>query len=311
MALPSLTRKGPRGTVGLDIDGGYVAAVTTRDHHIDRAASELLPSGLMTDGEVADGARLSDVLKDFFKRYELPRNVRLGVSNQQIVVREIELPEIEDERERDQAIRFQAADAIAMPLEEAVLDHQLVGYVESPDGRTRMRMIVVAARESMIAALVGAVRDAGLRPEGVDLDAFALLRTLGGGANSDDGARVYCHLAGVTNLAIAVDGACAFTRPLSAGWNGAADSSAADLADEIRLSIDSYSIRPGARQVAKVVLSGPGSHSDGLVDQLGSLLGVTVTVADPLGGMPRDGIPAGDDPHRYTVAAGLALGAAA
>ena len=311
MALSSLTRKGPRGTVGLDIDGGYLAAVTASGRRVDRAASELLPAGLMADGEVVDAERLSEALKDFFKRHELPRNVRIGVSNQQIVVREIELPEIEDPKERDQAIRFQAAEAIAMPLDEAVLDHQVVSYVTGPDGNTRMRMIVVAARESMIAALVGAVRDAGLKPEGVDLDAFALLRALGGNADSDDGARVYCHLAGVTNLAIAVDGACAFTRPLSASWEGDAESSAAELADEIRLSIDSYGIRPGAKHVSDVVLSGPGSHMEGLVDQLGSLLGVNVSVAEPLGGMSRDGIPSGDDPHRYTVAAGLAMGAAA
>jgi type IV pilus assembly protein PilM len=192
-----------------------------------------------------------------------------------------------------------------------VLDHQVVSYVTGPDGNTRMRMIVVAARESMIASLVAAARDAGLKPEGVDLDAFALLRALGGNADSDAGARVYCHLAGVTNLAIAVDGACAFTRPLSATWEGNAETSASELADEIRLSIDSYSIRPGAKHVADVVLSGPGSHLDGLVDELSSLLGVSVIVAEPLGGMARDGIPAGDDPHRYTVAAGLAMGATA
>ena len=311
MALPTLTRKGPRGTVGLDIDGGYVAAVSAIDRRIDRAASEPLPSGLMEDGEVVDSARLSEALRDFFKRHDLPRSVRLGVSNQQIVVREIELPEIEDAKELDMAIRFQAAEAIAMPLDEAVLDHQLVGYVTGPDGSKRMRMIVVAARESMITALVDAVRSAGLKPEAVDLDAFALLRALGGNVDSDSGARVYCHLAGVTNLAIAVDGACAFTRPLSANWEGDTESSAAELADEIRLSIDSYSIRPGAKHVSDVVLSGPGSHHDGLVDQLSGLLGVTVTVAEPLGGMPRDQIPTDDDPHRYTVAAGLAMGEAA
>lgn len=209
------------------------------------------------------------------------------------------------------AIRFQAADAIAMPLDEAVLDHQVVGYSTGPDGNKRMRMIVVAARESMITALVDAVREAGLKPDGIDLDAFALLRTLAGDSGSDSGARVYCHLAGVTNLAIAVDGACPFTRPLSARWDGDAESSAAELADEIRLSIDSYSVRPGAKHVSDVVLSGPGSHSEGLVDRLGSLLGVPVSVAKPLGAMGAGGLPPGDDPHRYTIAAGLAMGAAA
>ena len=47
-----------------------------------------------------------------------------------------------------------------------------------------------------------------------DLNAFALVRALGHGA-PDDGARVYCHLGGITNLAIAVGQSCLFTRPLA------------------------------------------------------------------------------------------------
>ena len=58
--------------------------------------------------------------------------MRLGVANQQIVVRLLELPRIEDEKQRDAAVRFQASEAIAMPLDEAVLDHQVAGYAEAP-----------------------------------------------------------------------------------------------------------------------------------------------------------------------------------
>ena len=49
------------------------------------------------------------------------------MANQQIVVRQIELPAIEDSKELDAAVRFQAAETIAMPLDEAVLDYQLLG----------------------------------------------------------------------------------------------------------------------------------------------------------------------------------------
>ena len=54
--------------------------------------------------------------------------MRLGVANQQIVVRVVELPRIEDEKQRDAAVRFQASEAIAMPLDEAVLDHQVAAF---------------------------------------------------------------------------------------------------------------------------------------------------------------------------------------
>src|SRR4029450_11879407 len=104
-------------------------------------------------------------LKSFVAETGLPRSVRLGVSNQQIVVRVVELPRIEDAKQRDAAVRFQASEAIAMPLDEAVLDHQVAGFNEAPDGSPRMQVVVVAARRSMIEALLEAAKQPGLKPE--------------------------------------------------------------------------------------------------------------------------------------------------
>jgi len=276
-----------------------------------RSASTNLAEGVVGDGEVIDKAALSSALKRFVSEENLPKNVRLGVANQQIVVRVIELPRIEDEKQRDAAVRFQAAEAIAMPLDEAVLDHQVAGYTEAPDGTPRMQVVLVAARRSMVEALLEAAKAAGLKPESIDLDAFALVRTLAAanGDQPEDSARVYCHLGGVTNLAIAVGSACYFTRPLSAVWDD--EDAGARLADEIRLSIDYYMTQAQARPVGEVVLSGPGSADDSLAESLGLHLGLPTTVAAPLGVLDRSALAANEDPHRLTVAAGLAMGKAA
>src|SRR3954469_24422452 len=207
-----------RGIVGLDLDGQFLAAVQASHDGVSRAVSSDLPPGIISDGEVTDVPALSEALKDFFKAHNLPRRVRLGVSNQQIVVRHLELPKIEDPAELAVAVRFQAAEAIAMPLAEVVLHHQVIGETVPPAGAARLRVVVVPARESMVSRVVDAVRAAGLRPEGIDLNAFALVRTLSLPADSAESARVYCHLAGVTNLAIAIGPICLFTRPLSTAW---------------------------------------------------------------------------------------------
>jgi type IV pilus assembly protein PilM len=197
-----------------------------------------------------------------------------------------------------------------MPLNEAILDHQVAGFAEAADGTPRMQVVLVAARRSMVESLLEAVKGAGLKAEGVDLDAFALVRTLvSGGDGADESARVFCHLAGVTNLAIAVGPACFFTRPLSAVWDDA--DAGSRLADEIRLSIDYYMTQPQATPVAEVVLSGPGSVDGDLVQGLEAHLGIPVKVPSPLGTLDGSAIGPTEDPHRYTVAAGLALGAAA
>jgi type IV pilus assembly protein PilM len=168
---------------------------------------------------------------------------------------------------------------------------------------------VVAAREAMIARVMEAVRGAGLKAEAIDLDAFALVRALATASAPDDSARVYCHLAGITNLAIALGSSCLFTRPLSTAWDDEDEGVANALAEEIRLSIDFYMAQPEARWVGEVVLSGPGSRRDGLVDDLSGLLQLPVSIAEPLGNLDAQGLPMGEDPYRHTVAAGLAMGA--
>ena len=304
-----LGKNNNRGIVGLDLDGQFLAAVQASDSGVSRACSADLPPGVISDGEVNDVPALTEAIKDFFKANNLPRRVRLGVSNQQIVVRHLELPRIDDPDELAAAVRFQASDAIAMPLDEAVLDHQVVGESITPEGTARMRVVLVAARESMISRVVDAVRGAGLRPEGIDLNAFALVRTLSLPSDSAEASRVYVHLGGVTNLAIALGTICLFTRPLSTAWETDDDGIAAALAEEIRLSVDFYMAQPDARWVGEVVLSGPGARRVGLADELGSMIDVPVTVAEPLGRL-GDEVPSGDDPYRHTIATGLALGAA-
>ena len=193
MAL-SLRKNSSSGSVGLDIDGRFLAAVQSNGGRIAQSASMELPDGLVSDGEVIDTDGLGEALKEFAGKASLPKSVLLGVANQQIVVRLIELPRIDNDAEREAAIRFQAAEAIAMPLDEAVLDHQVASYEEDADGTKRMQVVLVAARRAMVESYVEAVKKAGLKPEGIDLSAFALVRVLARNAPPSDNARVFCHL---------------------------------------------------------------------------------------------------------------------
>jgi type IV pilus assembly protein PilM len=297
--------------VGLDLDGGYLSAIGLVDGVIEEAVSTEMTPGLVEDGEVTDSQGLAHVLRDVWKHNNLGNHVYLGVANQQIAVRSLEIPTIEDDTERAAAVRFRASEAVAMPLDEAVLDYQIIGEGTSPEGANMTRVIVVAAREPMIMRLVDAVRSAGLRPAGIDLNAFALLRTLAPESEVEPApARVYCHLSSTTNLAVGLGQTCVFTRPLATVWDGGSAEFVGALAEEIRLSIDYYMGQPDARHVSEIVLSGPGSQRPGLGDQVAGLVGLPVVAAPPLGRLGAASLRMGDDPSRYTVAAGLALGAA-
>jgi len=207
-------------TVGLEIETGSIAATEVRhggSGAVTRTAVGPLAPGIVSEGEVHDIPALSAALKAFFAEHKLAKAVRLGVANQRVVVRTMRLPLIEDDEERDTAVRFQAQDQIPMPLEHAVLDHQIVSMDTGPEGERRMDVVAVAARRDMVASLLGGLRNAGLRPVGIDLSAFGMIRALSHDElAAQDGAMqltsLYCHLGDITNLAVARGDQCLFTR---------------------------------------------------------------------------------------------------
>ena len=166
-----------------------------------------------------------------FAEHELPNRVRLGVANQRIVVRTLDLPPFDDDTALAAAVNVEAPDHIPMPMDEAVLDWQSLGRVETAAGE-RTRVVVVAVRRETVDRLVGAVREAGLSLEGIDLSAFGMVRALR--ANRRNGAVLYVSVAGLTNVAVANERGCLFTRAAAGGL----DSMVRTLADRRGLTVE-------------------------------------------------------------------------
>lgn len=220
-----LSRKKDDSVVGLDIEAGSVAATEV---HVNGVASVRasaiapLPAGTFHEGEILEPDRLAEALKDLFSRNKLGKRVRLGVGNQRVIVRTVRLPALEDPKEMDAAVRFQAQDQIPMPLDQAVLEHQVVGGVPGEEGvAAQVDVLVVAARRDMISSFLRPIRQAGLHPVGVDLSAFGMIRALSAevamGEAGDVGERpaeavLYCNLGDAMNLAVARGASCLFTR---------------------------------------------------------------------------------------------------
>jgi type IV pilus assembly protein PilM len=203
--------------VGLDLDPSHIAAaeVTVNGRpKLQRGAVAPLRPGVLRDGDVADVPALAEALKSFFFEHGLSRRVRLGIANQRIVVRTLDLPPLHDEKSLAAAVKVEAPDHIPMPMDEAVLDWQSLGPVETAAG-PRTRVVVVAVRREMVDRLVGAAREAELSVEGIDLSAFGMVRALGG--NRADGAVLYVSVGGLTNIAVANERGCLFTRAAAGG----------------------------------------------------------------------------------------------
>ncbi len=214
-----LGRRGGANIVGLDIQPGHVAAVQAHVNGgvtVKHAAGAPLPADIVREGEVLDEGVLAETLRELFKDGDLDRRVRLGVANQRTVLRTLDLPPVDDRKEIEAAVRFQAQEQVPMPLSNAVLDFHALGIVETPEG-PRQRVVLVAAQRDMIQRLLAAVRDAGLRPEGIDLSAFALIRSLYRPDPEHAGRVLYLNVDGLTNMAIAEGTLCRFTRVVGGG----------------------------------------------------------------------------------------------
>ena len=337
-----------KSIVGLDIEPGHVTAVEGRAGRVavEHAAVAPLSPGVVRDGEVIDVETLADVLRQLFAEHKLPKRVRLGVANQRIVMRTLDLPPLPDAKQLASAVRFQAQDHIPMPLDQAVLEHHSLGIVETAEG-PRTRVVLVAARRDMIDRLLEASRRAGLRPQGIDLSAFAMIRALHTPGAED--ATLYISVGGLTNLAVAVGTNCVFTRVVAHGT----ESIAAELAerrglilehshgwlkhvgllmpiddvdgdpeiviearnvlvdgmrrivDDIRNTLDFYTMQEGAATVKRAVLTGAALSIPGFAEQFAEGLGVPMQVG--VVAEARSGGFGGVDAGRLAVAAGLTV----
>ena len=185
-------------------------------------AHEPLERGIVEGGEVHDEAALADALKRFFKRHKLPhRNVRVGIASNRIGVRTVDVSGIEDPKQLANAVRFRAQEALPIPIDEALLDYQVLSEGVDEQGVPTRRVLLVVAYRDLVDGYAKACRQAGLRLTGIDLDAFALLRALipAKPAGHEPSALVAVTVgAERSTLAVSDGSTCEFTRVLD--WGG-------------------------------------------------------------------------------------------
>jgi len=217
--------------VGIDIEQASIVGAQIKTgrqgHTLTTVSTRALPEGLMFEGEVVDAEGLAGELKAFWKEAGFTgKRFSMGVANQKIVVRTMEFPVI-DPKELRAAIEFQAQEAIPIPLEEAILDHQVLSTMpDASGGAGRQEVLIVAAQREMVEQFMQVAKQAGLTIEGIDLQAFALMRSIAPpvafvdqGAPQADGASALINIgAGISNIVVASGGQPRFTRVVNLGY---------------------------------------------------------------------------------------------
>ncbi len=217
-----------RTRVGLDVGSTSVRAaeisVGGGAPSVLRVAQVPLAAGAVENGEVFDGEEVAGAIRELWRRGGFKnRQVTMGVGNQRVVVREVSVPSL-PEKELRQSLPFQVQELIPIPMEDAVLDFDLLDEFEE-EGRTMARLLVVAAQREMVDRHIQVATGAKLEPVGVDLVPFALVRSVGefdgmGLEEGEAGGEAVVDVgADVTNICVHERGMPRFVRILPSGGN--------------------------------------------------------------------------------------------
>lgn len=171
-----------RTAIGLDIGTSSVRAAElsfSRDGaKLERFGQMALPVGCMRDGEVVDARVVAEAIAELWKAVKFSsKKVTLGLSNQRVVVRQVEVPYLEAKELHD-SLALHVGDQVPMPVDESVLDFVPLEELRSAEGTRTLSGLLVAASEEMVVNAIQAVEQAGLTAAAVDLTSFAMMRAL-------------------------------------------------------------------------------------------------------------------------------------
>ena len=210
--------------VGLKIGASQLSAarvVNNGSAELVQVAKQGLEPGIIVGGELREPDALAEALKVFFKDNKLPKQgVRLGIASNRIGVRTFEIGGITDPKQLENAIHFRAQETLPIPLEEAVLDYQILGESVDEAGARTHRVLLVVAYRDLVDRYVAACKKAGIKLAGIDLEAFALLRALGDRPADAGNAAIVVVTVGSERSTLAVSNgeSCEFTRVIE--WGG-------------------------------------------------------------------------------------------
>ncbi|MFH1045457.1 MAG: type IV pilus assembly protein PilM [Candidatus Omnitrophota bacterium] len=222
--------------------------------------------------------------------------VNVGISGETVVVRYIDLPKMK-KNEISQALAYEAQQYIPFKMEEVIFDFHPLNV--APTGNNRMKVLLVAAKKQAILNFIKSIQQAGLRPNLIDVNSFALINcfTVNGPKVKESDIYAVLNLEfDVVNINILQGGLPFFTRDISleeANAISAAKGEAkaelfapampllASLIREVKISID-YFESEFEKQVPILYLSGAGAKFPELVQAFSSQLGREVLLWDPL-----------------------------
>jgi len=167
--------------VGIDIGSHSVKAVllSKKDEHyrLEAFAVEAMPKGAMVERSIQDIESVGRVIHKIRKK--MPKSVTqaaVAVSGQTVITKVIFMDVSLSDSELESQIEIEADSLIPYPLDEVSLDFEKLDINEADP--SKVNVLLSAARTESVEARAGALDAGGFEPKVVDVESYALSRTI-------------------------------------------------------------------------------------------------------------------------------------
>ncbi len=315
--------KKQRTVVGLDLGSHSIKAVeieftSSGPRLVNFGISEPLAEAIV-DGEVIDRELVVESLRNLFESRKFrSKRVVAAVSGRAVIVKRITMDRLGEEEAR-QAIVWEAEQHVPYDVNDVVLDFEIL----DPKGEGKqMEVLLVAAKKDLVLSQSDLLREAGLTPVCMDVDAFAIQNAVELNYSFDEKEMVTLVNVGaeLTNINVIRNGRPLFTKDLQLGGNNVEEAlqrkqgltqaeaqaviqgrapSKPEYAETMRQAFEPLStgieraasyIKTDAEsdRIDRIFLSGGCARVEGLKEFLEERHGVPVEVVNPISRIPYD-----------------------
>jgi len=351
MGLFQFLDKRPKSMLGLDITSSAIKLLELSGgpghRKVETYMVRPLPPNVIVEKNISDVDALAESIGKLLEQANTKvRDVAVAVSGSSVITKVIEMPSGLSDQSMEAQISLEADQYIPYPLDEVVLDFEVIGESEvNPD---QVDVLLAACRRETVDYRLDALELSGLKARVVDVEVYAVERAfdLLSEEMEDLGNQVVAIAdvgATMLTLSVLVDGKTVYTREQLFGGKqvtdeiqrryglsleeagqakkqgGLPDDYQVEILEpfkealiqQISRSLQFFFSSSQYNYVDQLVLAGGVSAMEGLRDEVEEKLGLPTVVANPFAGMAVskkvNSVALANDAPAMLVAVGLAL----
>ena len=162
--------------IGLDIGSHAIKIVHLMEsrgtYRLKDLGMSLLPPNCIVEGAIKDQEAVQSAIKKLVSNLKIKvKGVATSIAGWSVIIKKVDLPQMSEEQLAEN-IQVEAEQYIPFNVEDVNIDFQILG--SSSEKTDRMEVMLVAAKKEVIDDYTNLIKKAGLSPQVVDVDFFAL-----------------------------------------------------------------------------------------------------------------------------------------